>query len=215
MTSDVAPKNLPALEERLISRFVGGMVQEIESPSYETRLAILQKKSESYRPPIPISTLTFIAENIKTHVRAMEGALAKVKVIISNSPTAELSPILLSKLLKDFIDKEQTIKKLTVEEIQAAVAKKYGVTVQSILSTERTASLVTPRQLAMYISRKFTAKSLPEIAEKFEKKHATILHGVKTIQKRLDVENDLKQTLEEILSEFGYKLTDGKDLSLS
>jgi chromosomal replication initiator protein len=145
----------------------------------------------------------------------MEGALAKVKVIISNSPTAELSPILLSKLLKDFIDKEQTIKKLTVEEIQAAVAKKYGVTVQSILSTERTASLVTPRQLAMYISRKFTAKSLPEIAEKFEKKHATILHGVKTIQKRLDVENDLKQTLEEILSEFGYKLTDGKDLSLS
>jgi len=215
MTSDVAPKNLPALEERVISRFVGGMVQEIESPSYETRLAILQKKSESYRPPIPISTLTFIAENIKTHVRAMEGALAKVKVIISNSPTAELSPILLSKLLKDFIDKEQTIKKLTVEEIQAAVAKKYGVTVQSILSTERTASLVTPRQLAMYISRKFTAKSLPEIAEKFEKKHATILHGVKTIQKRLDVENDLKQTLEEILSEFGYKLTDGKDLSLS
>ena len=214
MTSDVSPKNLPALEERLISRFVGGMVQEIESPSYETRLAILQKKSEGSNPQIPVSILKFIAENIKSHVRAMEGALAKVKVILSNSPTAELPPFLLSKLLKDFIDKEQSLRKLTVEEIQAAVAKKYGVTIHAILSAERTASIVTPRQLAMYISRKFTTKSLPEIATLFDKKHATILHGVKTIQKRLDVESDLKQTLDDILSEFGYTSSDGKDLSL-
>ena len=214
MTSDVSPKNLPALEERLISRFVGGMVQEIESPSYETRLAILQKKAEGSTPQIPVSILKFIAENIKSHVRAMEGALAKVKVILSNSPTAELPPFLLSKLLKDFIDKEQSLRKLTVEEIQAAVAKKYGVTIHAILSAERTASIVTPRQLAMYISRKFTTKSLPEIATLFDKKHATILHGVKTIQKRLDVESDLKQTLDDILSEFGYTSSDGKDLSL-
>lgn len=208
MTSDVSPKNLPALEERLISRFIGGMVQEIEAPAYETRLAILKKKAENLTPSIPSSTLEFLADNIKSHVRAMEGALAKVHVTISINPAQELSHEFLSFILKDFIEKEQTLKKLTIREIQECVCKKYGVTIAQILSTDRTASLVTPRQLAMYISRKYTPKSLQEIAAEFDKKHATILHGVKTISKRLDVEDELKTVLTEILAEFGYSISD-------
>ena len=211
MTSDVAPKNLPAVEERLISRFEGGMVQEIESPNYETRLAILRKKSESMVPTIPDSALEFIADTIKSHVRAMEGALHRVSIFRSMDPTENLTNETLSKLLKDFIEKEQTLKKLNIEEIQAVVAKKYSVTIAQILSAERTQSIVTPRQLAMYIARKFTTKSLPEIAKLFEKTHATIIHGVKNIEKRLDVEADLKATLAEILSEFGYNLSDKMD----
>ena len=211
MTSDVAPKNLPAVEERLISRFEGGMVQEIESPNYETRLAILRKKSESMKPAIPDSALEFIADTIKSHVRAMEGALHRVSIFRSMDPTENLTKETLSKLLKDFIEKEQTLKKLNIEEIQAVVAKKYSVTIAQILSAERTQSIVTPRQLAMYIARKFTTKSLPEIAKLFEKTHATIIHGVKNIEKRLDVESDLKATLAEILSEFGYNLSDKMD----
>ena len=208
MTSDVAPKNLPALEERLISRFEGGMVQEIEAPAYETRLAILKKKAENMVPTIPANALEFIAEHIKSHVRAMEGALSKVQVSISTNPTQQITNEYLSLILKNLIEKEQSLKKLTIKEIQECVAKKFDVTVQQILSTDRTQSLVTPRQLAMYISRKYTPKSLQEIADEFEKKHATILHGVKTIEKRLDVEDELKTTLEEILGEFGYKLSD-------
>lgn len=211
MTSDVAPKNLPAVEERLISRFEGGMVQEIESPNYETRLAILRKKSESMIPRIPDSSLEFIADTIKSHVRAMEGALHRVSIFRSMDPTENLTNETLSKLLKDFIEKEQTLKKLNIEEIQAVVAKKYSVTIAQILSSERTQSIVTPRQLSMYIARKFTTKSLPEIAKLFEKTHATIIHGVKNIEKRLDVEADLKATLAEILSEFGYNLSDKMD----
>lgn len=211
MTSDVAPKNLPAVEERLISRFEGGMVQEIESPNYETRLAILRKKSEGMTPSIPDSALEFIADTIKSHVRAMEGALHRVSIFRSMDPTETLTKETLSKLLKDFIEKEQTMKKLNIEEIQAVVAKKYSVTIAQILSAERTQSIVTPRQLAMYIARKFTTKSLPEIAKLFEKTHATIIHGVKNIEKRLDVEADLKATLAEILSEFGYNLSDKMD----
>lgn len=211
MTSDVAPKNLPAVEERLISRFEGGMVQEIESPNYETRLAILRKKSESMKPAIPDYALEFIADTIKSHVRAMEGALHRVSIFRSMDPTENLTKETLSKLLKDFIEKEQTLKKLNIEEIQAVVAKKYSVTITQILSSERTQSIVTPRQLAMYIARKFTTKSLPEIAKLFEKTHATIIHGVKNIEKRLDVESDLKATLAEILSEFGYNLSDKMD----
>ena len=211
MTSDVAPKNLPAIEARLISRFEGGMLQEIESPSYETRLAILKKKAASLEVRVPDSVLEFISDNIKSHVRAMEGALGKVSVYVSAYPTTVFNNDILAHILNDFIQKEQTLKKLNIEEIQAAVAKKYAVSINQMLSTERTQSIVTPRQLAMYIARKFTPKSLPEIAKKFEKTHATIIHGVKNIEKRMDVEPDLKSTLAEILSEFGYKLSDQMD----
>jgi len=211
MTSDVAPKNLPSIEERLISRFEGGMVQEIESPNYETRLAILRKKSESLKPLIPDNALEFIADTIKSHVRAMEGALGKVHILRTMDPTAPLTNESLSLLLKDFITNENTIKKISIEEIQSIVAKKYSVTLAQILSSERTQSIVTPRQMAMYISRKYTTKSLPEIAKMFDKTHATIIHGVKTIEKRIDVEDDLKSNLAEILSEMGYKLSDKLD----
>ena len=211
MTSDVAPKNLPAIEARLISRFEGGALQEIESPSYETRLAILKKKAEGICDNVPVSALEFIADNIKSHVRAMEGALGKVSVLLSSYPTMELTNDVLAHLLKDFIEKEQNLRKLSIEEIQTAVAKKYNVTIAQILSPERTQSIVTPRQLSMYIARKFTTKSLPEIAKLFDQTHATIIHGVRNIEKRLDVEDELKETLSEILSEFGYKLTDKMD----
>ncbi len=211
MTSDVAPKNLPALESRLISRFEKGLLQEIEAPGYETRLAILQKKAEGLSPTVPLSALQFIAETIKSHVRAIEGALTKVHLIRMINPTQDLSPEFLRVLLKDIIEKEQALKKLSIKEIQENVAKKYGVTVGQILSTDRSQSLVTPRQLAMYISRKYTAKSLLEIATEFNKKHATIIHGVKTIEKQLDVDEELKSSLEEILHDFGYKMSDNME----
>jgi len=203
MTSDVPPKNIPKISERLISRFEGGMVQEIESPSYETRLAILRKKTESMTTNIPDNAIKFIADKIKSHVRAMEGALAKVRVLVQMNPYENITDEMLSRLLKDFIDKEQTVKKLTLKEIQEAVAKKFSVSMEQILSMERTQSLVTPRQLAMYIARKYTTKSLLEIGEVFEKSHATILHGVKSIKNKLDTEPDLKETLDEILKDLG------------
>lgn len=211
MTSDVAPKNLPAIEARLISRFEGGIVQEIESPSYETRLAILKKKAEGMNTVVPDMVLEFIADNIKSHVRAMEGALSKVSVYMSAEPKTILDNTILAHLLKDSIEKEQSLRKLSIEEIQTAVAKKYNVSMGQILSSERTQSLVTPRQMAMYISRKLTTKSLQEIAIAFDKKHATILHGVKTIKQRLENEIELKNTLSEIVTDFGYKITDITD----
>ena len=211
MTSDLAPKNLPSIEQRLVSRFEGGMLQEIETPSYETRLAILKKKAEGLEVSVPDYVLEFIADKIKSHVRAMEGALGKVSVYLSAYPASVLSNEALDHLLGDFIQKEQTMKKLNIDEIQEAVARKYSVSMEQLLSPERTQSVVTPRQLAMYIARKFTPKSLPEIAKQFEKTHATIIHGVRNIEKRLDVEADLKASLAEILAEFGYKLSDRMD----
>ena len=211
MTSDVAPKNLPSIETRLISRFEGGMVQEIESPNYETRLAILKKKSESMVPSIPDNALEFIADTIKSHVRAIEGALNRVRIFRMVEPTTPLTNDVLTHVLKEYIEKEKSLRNLTIEEIQQSISKKYNVSLAQILSSERTQSLVTPRQLAMYISRKYTTKSLPEIAQSFDKTHATIIHGVRNIEKRLDVEPDLRTSLDEILSEFGYSFSDKLD----
>jgi len=208
MTSDVAPKNLPHLEERLISRFEGGMVQEIELPSYETRLAILRKKADNYGISVPQVAMEFIADNIKSHVRAMEGALGILSVYLNNTQNFELTRENLSYIFKDLIKKEQSIKLLSIEEIQNTVSKKFGVTINQILSSERTQSIVTPRQLSMYIARKLTTKSLQEIATAFDKSHATIIHGVKTIKERLANEEDLKRNLEEIVTLFGYKMSD-------
>lgn len=211
MTSDVPPKDLVAIESRLISRFEGGMLQEIESPNIETRLAIISKKAESLSVKIPNIVLNFIAENIKSHVRAMEGALATVEVFVSANPNMMIDKNILMKILDDFIQKESSLKKLTIEEIQQTCAKRFGTTMADILSHERTQTLVTPRQLAMYISRKYTSKGLQEIAKAFDKKHATIISGVKTIQQRLSNEPSLKTDLEEILSTLGYKLSDSME----
>lgn len=133
----------------------------------------------------------------------MEGALAKVRVLVQMNPYDSITNEMLSRLLKDFIEKEQTMKKITLKEIQEVVAKKYSVTIEQILSSERTQSIVTPRQLAMYIARKFTTKSLQEIAAVFDKTHATVVHGVKTIEKRLDVEPELKMMLDETVQDIG------------
>lgn len=203
LTSDVSPKNLKDFEERLVSRFEGGMVQEIELPSYETRLAILKKKTEDMNPPVPDNALKFIAENIKTHVRAMEGALGKVNIMMNIDPSMTLNDDVLTRLLADFIEREKKLKRISIEEIQNKVCHHYQVTMAQLLSPERTQSIVTPRQLAMYISKKYTNKSLPEIAKMFDKTHATIIHGVKNITKRMDVEPELRRTFIEIINELG------------
>ena len=208
MTSDVPPNKLPAVEERLISRFQGGMVQEVENPKYETRLAILKKKVQSSDVKVPEYVLEFIADNIKSHVRAMEGALAKVTIVISAEPELRLTNDNLKYILKDFIERETRRAEITISAIQEACAKKYGVSISDIKSHDRMASLVTPRQLAMFISKKLTSKGLEEIGKAFDKRHATIINGVKSIEKRLDNEPELKINLEEILSTFGCRLTD-------
>lgn len=208
MTSDVAPKDLKGCEERLTGRFQMGMVVEIESPSYETRLAILKSKAASAHILIPDEILKFIAENIRSHVRAIEGALNRIVTFTSMNSDMPLTIDMAQRLLRDSIEEEQTIKDLTIDEIMKTVAAFYGVKIEDIMKKERTQTLVTPRQVAMFLSRKLTTKSLPEIADSFKKTHATVHHGTQTIQKRLDVEVDLRKAVEEITSRLGRKLSD-------
>ncbi len=208
MTSDVAPKDLKGCEERLTGRFQMGMVVEIESPSYETRLAILKLKAASARVLIPDEILKFIAENIRSHVRAIEGALNRIVTFISMNGDMPLTVEIAQHLLKDSIEEEQTIKDLTVDQIMKTVAAYYGIKIEDILSSVRTQPLATARQVAMFLSCKLTTKSLPGIGSSFNKTHATVYHGAQTIKKRLDVELDLKKSVEEIMSKLGRNLSD-------
>ena len=205
MTSDVSPKNLEGLEERLSSRFQQGVAIEIESPSYETRLAILTLKARLSHHIIKEEILQFIAENIRSHVRALEGALMLVVTFMDANPGLDITNDILSHLLRDLIDKEQELKRLSIDDIVKAVCTYYRVTEKEIRSSERPQPLATARQVAMFLARKLTGYSLQTIATNLDKKHCTVLYGTQTIQKRIDVEPELKHTLEEITAQLGRR----------
>ena len=205
MTCDVPPKRLSDLEERLITRFQQGMVIEIESPSYETRLAILKLKAKNCRHRIPEEIFTYIGENIKSSVRAMEGALNLIISFIDANPGIEINQQIAHNLLKQLTEDDVTIRRLSVDEIIKAVCATYSVTYADILSNNRPQPLATARQVAMFLARKLTGNSTQTVANAFKRNHSTIVHGTLTIQKRIDVEAELRKTIEQITEQLGRK----------
>jgi len=203
MTSDRPTRDMQGIvEPRLVSRFEWGLVTEIESPDFETRLAILRYKQSLINISIPDYLLTFIAENIKSNVRALEGALNRAISFIKINTQLNLTIDNLRILLKDQLNNEIQ-KDLSFNEIQKMVAEFYDIKFSDMSSKVRTRSLAAPRQVAMFLCRKLTRASLPEIAKAFEKTHATILHGCKTIQDRTQVEPDLLNAIREIVRRLG------------
>lgn len=211
LTSDVPPKDLSGLESRLISRFQQGTVVQVETPSYETRLAIIKVKVKAANMTVPDEVQRWIAENIHSHVRALEGALSLAVAFLENNPEIELTPEILKHLTKDLIEEEKSLRNLSVDDIISHTAAYYGVTVGAILSPERTQPLVTARQMAMFLAVKLTTLSLPTIGKAFEKNHSTVHHGAANIQKRIDVEPELMGALEEITKKLGRKMSDVLD----
>ncbi|MDD2598424.1 MAG: chromosomal replication initiator protein DnaA [Kiritimatiellae bacterium] len=203
MTSDRPTRDMQGIvEPRLVSRFEWGLVTEIESPDFETRLAILRYKQSLMNVSVSDYLLTFIAENIKSNVRALEGALNRAISFAKINPQINLTLDNLRVLLKDQLNNEVQ-KDLTFSEIQKMVAEFYNIKFSDMTSKVRTRSLAAPRQVAMFICRKLTRASLPEIAKAFEKTHATIMHGCETVQNRTQVEPDLLDTIREIIRQLG------------
>ena len=208
LTSDVPPKDLAGLESRLLSRFQQGTVVQVEAPSYETRLAIIKVKVKAANLVVPDDVQRWIAENIRSHVRALEGALSIAVAFLESNPEIQLTPEILKHLMKDLIEEEKSLRNLSVNEIIARTAEFYGVTVPAILSPERTQPLVTARQMAMFLACKLTTCSLPAVGKAFGKNHSTVHHGAGNIQKRIDVEPELMSALEEITTRLGRKMSD-------
>ena len=205
MTCDVPPAKLNSFEERLITRFQQGITIEIESPSYETRVAILKSKARNSRVKIPDEIFNYIGENIHSSVRAMEGALNLVISFIEANPNMPFTQQVANALLKDLTEKEVTMRRLTVDEIIKEVCSTYDVSATEMLANNRTQPLATARQVAMFLARKLTGKSLDSVAEAFDRNHTTILHGSQSIQKRISIETGLKETLEKITERLGRK----------
>lgn len=205
MTSDRPPQEIHGLEQRLVSRFQAGLITSVESPAFETRLAIIRykQKHNNIRVPISDQVLQFIAENVKSNVRQLEGALKRVAVY-AESFVAGTEPTIddVRNLIKDMLE-EEVQPDLSFGQIQKVVAEFFNITIADIMSKERSQNIALPRQMAMFLCRKLTKGSLPEISRAFDKTHATVLHGCTTIKNRMEQDPILKRQVENIAQTLG------------
>ncbi len=193
MTSDTYPKGLVDIDERLTSRFDAGLTVAIEPPELEMRVAILMRKAEAEGTPMPEDVAFFVAKNVRANVRELEGALRKV-LAYSRFSHKEVNIALAREALKDLLSIQN--RQIGVENIQKTVADFYKIKVADMYSKKRPASIARPRQIAMYLSKEMTQKSLPEIGELFGgRDHTTVLHAVRKISAERQKNTELNQQL--------------------
>ena len=193
MTSDTYPKGLTDIHERLVSRFDAGLTVAIEPPELEMRVAILISKSRAEGAEMPEEVAFFVAKNVRSNVRELEGALRKI-LAYSRFNQKEISIQLARDALRDLLSIQN--RQISVENIQKTVADYYKIKVADMYSKKRPASIARPRQIAMYLAKELTQKSLPEIGELFGgRDHTTVLHAVRKISAERQQMADLNQQL--------------------
>lgn len=195
ISSDKPPKDIETLEDRLRSRFEWGLTVDIQSPDYETRMAILKKKEELDGLTIDNEVMKYIATNVKSNIRELEGALTKI-VALSRLKKREVNVELAEEALKDLISPNNQ-RNITAELIIEIVAEHFNLTIVDICSTKKSRNIAYPRQMCMYLCRNLTELSLSDIGKKLgNRDHTTILHGIDKVTKDLDKDSLLQNTLE-------------------
>ena len=193
MTSDTYPKGLADIHERLVSRFDSGLTVAIEPPELEMRVAILINKARAESAEMPEEVAFFVAKNVRSNVRELEGALRKI-LAYSRFNQKEISIQLAREALRDLLSIQN--RQISVENIQKTVADYYKIKVADMYSKKRPASIARPRQIAMYLAKELTQKSLPEIGELFGgRDHTTVLHAVRKIGGERQQLTELNQQL--------------------
>ena len=193
MTSDTYPKGLADIHERLVSRFDSGLTVAIEPPELEMRVAILINKARAEGSEMPEDVAFFVAKNVRSNVRELEGALRKI-LAYSRFNQKEVSIQLAREALRDLLSIQN--RQISVENIQKTVADFYKIKVADMYSKKRPASIARPRQIAMYLAKELTQKSLPEIGELFGgRDHTTVLHAVRKISAERQTNTELNQQL--------------------
>jgi len=196
IASDRPPKELAEIEDRLRSRFEWGLIADIQPPDLETKVAILQKKSENERVSLPTDVALYIASNIRSNVRELEGALIRL-IAHSSLIGAEITLPYAQQVLKNFIDSQA--RKVTIESIQKAVAEQFGLRLGEIKAKNNSRAIVYPRQIAMYLAKHLTEASLPEIGRQFGgKHHTTVLHSVEKIDEARKSDKDLNRLINKL-----------------
>lgn len=196
ISSDRPPKDIEPLEDRLRSRFEWGLTADVQAPDYETRIAILGKKAQLDGITVPDEINAFIAERVDSNIRELEGSLNRVLALahLNNQP---LSLDLAKQALKDITNAPTKI--ITIDLIQKTVAKYFGIKIDDLKSTKKSANITVPRQIAMYLCRDITNESLPKIGFEFGKRdHSTVIHACNKISENIKKDNDLNMKVEEI-----------------
>jgi len=196
ITSDRPPKEITKLEERLRSRFAWGLITDVQPPDFETRVAILRKKMAAELVTVPDDIILFIAEEVKTNIRELEGALIRVvayALLEEKIMTLEMA----KSVLKDMV--KEVAHNISIEKIQKSVAGFFNVSLSELKAKRRNRNIVYPRQIAMYLSRQLTNRSLPEIGNAFGgKDHTTVLHSCKKIEGEIVDNNEMKDTIDRL-----------------
>jgi chromosomal replication initiator protein len=193
MTSDTYPKGLADIHERLVSRFDSGLTVAIEPPELEMRVAILINKAHAEGKEMPEEVAFFVAKNVRSNVRELEGALRKI-LAYSRFNQKDISILLAREALRDLLSIQN--RQISVENIQKTVADYYKIKVADMYSKKRPASIARPRQIAMYLAKELTQKSLPEIGDLFGgRDHTTVLHAVRKIGLERQQMTELNQEL--------------------
>lgn len=193
LTSDTYPKGLTNIHERLVSRFDSGLTVAIEPPELEMRVAILINKSRAEGSPMPEDVAFFVAKNVRSNVRELEGALRKI-LAYSRFNQKEISIGLAKDALRDLLSIKN--RQITIENIQKTVADFFKIKISDMYSKRRPANIARPRQIAMYLAKELTQKSLPEIGELFGgRDHTTVLHAVRKITAERAQDSELNQAL--------------------
>ncbi len=193
MTSDTYPKGLTNIHERLVSRFDAGLTVALEPPELELRVAILMNKTQAEGLVMPEEVAFFVAKNVRSNVRELEGALRKI-LAFSKFNQKEISIALARESLRDLLSIQN--QQVSIENIQKTVADYYKIKVADMYSKRRPASIAGPRQIAMYLAKELTKRSLPEIGDLFGgRDHTTVLHAVRKITKDRQQNLELNQQL--------------------
>jgi chromosomal replication initiator protein len=180
LSSDCPPHEIPALEERLRSRFEWGLIADIQSPDLETKVAILKKKAEAEAVPLPDNVAMYIAGRIKSNIRELEGSLIRL-IAYASLTGQEISLSLAQEVLKNIIDHDE--KAITIDAIQKFVAEYYNLKLADLKSRNNAKSVAMPRQVAMYLCKNLTHASLPEIGRSFGgKHHSTVIHSIRKVE---------------------------------
>ncbi|MBX3024751.1 chromosomal replication initiator protein DnaA [bacterium] len=197
LTSDKFPKEIPDLEERLRNRFEWGLIADIQPPDVETRIAILEKKAEFEGIELPAEVANFLASTIDSNVRELEGSLTRLGAFASLNKcpiTVDFARDVLQSVLRERVERA-----ITIESIQKAVCDFYRIRPNDLRSKRRTRTIAVPRQVAMYLCRRYTNASFPVIGDRFGgRDHSTVIHAAQVIERRLRDEPGFRATVERL-----------------
>ncbi len=203
LSSDRPPKEIPTLEDRLRSRFEWGLITDIQKPDFETRMAILRKKASLENLQVPNEAIVYMANNIQSNIRELEGALIRV-VAYSSLINKNITEELAREALKDILPAAKP-REISIKLIQEIVTEFYSLKIKDMTSKARTQSVAFPRQIAMYISRELTDASLPQIGDEFGgRDHTTVIHAHNKISEKLQHDISFKNTVEKLIEKIKH-----------